>query len=87
MPVLLTCVFVQGAAIMNNSFCLGIFLMIIYAKKLVWEFSAETLSILLVEVCGADACHSYACIPQAMYKRKDSHLRTQMQTRLHPISM
>jgi len=35
---------------MNNTFCLGIFLVIIYVQKLAWEFSAETLSILLIEV-------------------------------------
>eukprot|EP00294_Goniomonas_avonlea_P015936 CAMPEP_0114554066 /NCGR_PEP_ID=MMETSP0114-20121206/8007_1 /TAXON_ID=31324 /ORGANISM="Goniomonas sp, Strain m" /LENGTH=577 /DNA_ID=CAMNT_0001739079 /DNA_START=21 /DNA_END=1754 /DNA_ORIENTATION=+ len=40
----------QGAACMNNTFCLGIFLALIYGKSLVWEFSAETASILFVEV-------------------------------------
>ena len=35
---------------MNNTFCLGIFLMLIYAKNLYWEFSAETISIVLVQV-------------------------------------
>ena len=35
-----------GAACMNNTFCLAIFLVIIYLKGLVWEFSAETLAIL-----------------------------------------
>eukprot|EP00051_Salpingoeca_urceolata_P022048 m.352557 g.352557 ORF g.352557 m.352557 type:complete len:639 (-) comp19903_c6_seq3:847-2763(-) len=40
-----------GAAIMNNTFCLGIFLVIIYLnKKIAWTFSAETLSILLIEL-------------------------------------
>jgi len=40
-----------GAACMNNTFCLAIFLLLIFARKLVWEFTAETLSILFVEVC------------------------------------
>jgi len=40
----------EGAACMNNTFCLGIFLALIFFKNLVWEFSAETISILLVEV-------------------------------------
>jgi Ca2+/H+ antiporter len=40
----------QGAACMNNSFCLGIFLALMYFKRLTWEFSAETLSILAVEI-------------------------------------
>jgi hypothetical protein len=35
---------------MNNSFCLGIFLALMYFKRLTWEFSAETLSILAVEI-------------------------------------
>ncbi|CAI5742951.1 unnamed protein product [Hyaloperonospora brassicae] len=40
-----------GAACMNNTFCLGIFaaLMSFKAGGLVWQFSAETLSILFVE--------------------------------------
>lgn len=40
-----------GAAIMNNTFCLLIFLILIVSKQLIWEFSAETLCILFVEVC------------------------------------
>ena len=43
----------QGAACMNNTFCLGIFLMLIYAKGLYWEFSAETISIVMVQVAVA----------------------------------
>jgi Ca2+/Na+ antiporter len=39
-----------GAATMNNTFCLCIFLAIVFVKKLVWEFSAEVCSILLVEI-------------------------------------
>jgi len=39
-----------GGVIMNNSFCLLIFLVIIYMKKLAWTFTAETLSILAVEI-------------------------------------
>jgi Ca2+/Na+ antiporter len=40
----------EGAAIMNNTFCLFIFCVIIYCKDLAWSFSAETMSILLVEL-------------------------------------
>eukprot|EP00760_Papus_ankaliazontas_P031300 PhM_4_TR522/c0_g1_i1/m.106322 len=40
-----------GAATMNNTFCLFIFLVLIVAKKLVWEFSAETICILFAELC------------------------------------
>jgi len=41
----------EGAATMNNSFCLGLFLILIVGRNLVWEFSAETISILVVELC------------------------------------
>jgi Ca2+/Na+ antiporter len=39
-----------GAACMNNTFCLCIFLYLVYFKNLIWVFSAETLAILLVEL-------------------------------------
>jgi len=38
-----------GAATMNNTFCLAIFLILVYLKDLAWQFSAEVLAILLVE--------------------------------------
>ena len=34
----------------QNTFCLCIFLLLVYVQKLAWEFSAEVLAILLVEV-------------------------------------
>jgi len=40
-----------GAACMNNTFCLSIFLILIYANNFRWHFSAETISILFVELC------------------------------------
>lgn len=40
----------EGAACMNNTFCLGIFLALIFFKDLTWTFSAETISIVFVEV-------------------------------------
>lgn len=43
----------EGAACMNNTFCLSIFMGLIYFKKLAWKFSAETVTILLVEVIVA----------------------------------
>ncbi|KAI0566522.1 Sodium/calcium exchanger protein [Gracilaria domingensis] len=39
-----------GAAIMNNTFVLAIFMILITVKKLAWQFTAETASILIVEV-------------------------------------
>ncbi len=41
----------QGSAIMNNTVCLGVFLIIIFWRKLQWLFTAETISILFVETC------------------------------------
>jgi len=40
----------EGAACMNNTFCLALFLILIVSESLKWEFSAETLSILFVEI-------------------------------------
>mmetsp|Transcript_8561 Transcript_8561/g.12782 ORF Transcript_8561/g.12782 Transcript_8561/m.12782 type:complete len:558 (-) Transcript_8561:146-1819(-) len=40
----------QGAACMNNTFGLGIFMVLIYSKTLAWEYLAETLSILFVQI-------------------------------------
>lgn len=42
-----------GAACMNNTFCLSIFMFLIIYQRLAWKFAAETLSILLVEVLVA----------------------------------
>lgn len=39
-----------GAAIMNNTFVLSIFMMLISIKGLAWQFTAETISILVVEL-------------------------------------
>merc|ERR1712083_239998 len=36
-----------GAACMNNTFCLAIFLAIVYFQKLAWEFTAETICCVL----------------------------------------
>ena len=40
----------QGAAVMNNSFVLSIFMLLVYLQGLSWEFFAETLVVLLVQV-------------------------------------
>lgn len=39
-----------GAACMNNTFCLSLFLFLIYFRDLKWVFSAETIAILVVEL-------------------------------------
>merc|ERR1712211_101515 len=38
-----------GAACMNNTFCLCIFLFIIYFQGLAWQYTAETIAIMLVQ--------------------------------------
>lgn len=42
-----------GAACMNNTFCLSIFMFLIIKQRLAWKFAAETLSIVLVEILVA----------------------------------
>merc|ERR1719197_467241 len=39
----------EGAAVMNNTFVLGVFYALIFAKGLAWEFTAETISIVLIQ--------------------------------------
>jgi len=43
----------EGAACMNNTFCLGIFMGLIYFQGLAWKFTAETISILVVQLIMA----------------------------------
>lgn len=39
----------HGAAAMNNTFCLSIFMGLIYFRGLAWQYTAETIAIILVE--------------------------------------
>ncbi|KAL3822408.1 hypothetical protein ACHAXA_007415 [Cyclostephanos tholiformis] len=39
----------EGAASMNNTFCLSIFMALIYCRGLAWQYSAETISIIFVQ--------------------------------------
>jgi len=39
-----------GGVVLNNSFVLGIFLILVYSRSLVWSYSAETISIIVAEV-------------------------------------
>jgi Ca2+/Na+ antiporter len=43
----------EGAANMNNTFCLSIFMGLIFFRGLAWQYTAETLAILLVELIVA----------------------------------
>eukprot|EP00708_Paratrimastix_pyriformis_P002565 GAFH01001314.1.p1 GENE.GAFH01001314.1~~GAFH01001314.1.p1 ORF type:complete len:500 (+),score=179.78 GAFH01001314.1:31-1530(+) len=45
-----------GAATMNNTLCLGIFLFMIFLKNIVWDFSAEVFAIIFVEVVVTVLC-------------------------------
>jgi hypothetical protein len=38
---------------MNNTFCLALFLALVYFRELSWTFSAETTSILVIEAVMA----------------------------------
>lgn len=43
----------QGACVLNNTFVLGVFLLLIFSQGLYWEYFAETLTILTVQVIVA----------------------------------
>ncbi len=36
--------------LMNNTFCVAIFLVLIFARGLAWTFTAETVSIVVIEL-------------------------------------
>merc|ERR1719263_690770 len=38
-----------GAACMNNTFCLAIFYVVIYVQGVAWQFTAETISIVVIQ--------------------------------------
>lgn len=42
-----------GAATMNNTFCLGIFLILVYVQDIPWNFTAEIVPIIAVQVIVA----------------------------------
>merc|ERR1712167_94658 len=39
-----------GAAVMNNTYCLLIFLVLIYSQSLYWNYTAEVISIICAEL-------------------------------------
>merc|ERR1712196_290001 len=46
----------EGAACMNNTFCLSIFMGLVFFKQLAWKYSAETITTVLVQfIVGAVA--------------------------------
>jgi len=40
----------EGAACMNNTFCLSIFMGLIFFRGLAWEYTAETITIIAVQI-------------------------------------
>lgn len=40
----------EGAACMNNTFCLCIFFILVYWRKLAWQFTAETICIVVIQL-------------------------------------
>jgi len=40
----------EGAACMNNTYCLAVFMGIVFFRGVTWTFTAETLSIVFVEI-------------------------------------
>jgi len=67
-----------GAACMNNTFCLAIFLALVYFQSLAWQFTAETIccvsvqymvGILTLKACSQttkDALIIFACYPVSL---------------------
>jgi Ca2+/Na+ antiporter len=47
----------EGAASMNNTFCLSIFMGLIYFRGLAWQFSAETIAIVSVQLLMCVLAH------------------------------
>lgn len=63
----LTLATLHGAAIMNNTLALSIFMALVYFRKLSWEFGAEVISVLFVViVVGVNALRSKIFMWQAI---------------------
>merc|ERR1712134_225496 len=43
----------EGAAVMNNTFTTGVFFALIYLRGIAWEFQAETIVLVLIQVAIA----------------------------------
>ena len=71
--IVLTYAQLLGAATMNNSFCLAIFLAVVFVKNLEWNYTAEVCAILLVEaiMCAMAYVQKtplwHALVPAALY--------------------
>merc|ERR1712238_257128 len=47
-----------GAATMNNTFCLAIFMAIIFSRGLAWQYTAETIVIVVTQIIVGYLCRS-----------------------------
>lgn len=58
---LATCMQVYGAATMNNTLCLGLFLLVMHIRELPWKYSSEVIT-----TVGAPlpACYPLCRLPQ-----------------------
>lgn len=52
----------EGAACMNNTFGLAIFMFLVYYQGLAWQYLAETAVILVVQVCAYKYISSFVNI-------------------------
>ena len=52
---------------MNNTFCLGIFLALIYMRGMKWTFSAETISIVVVQLIIVAVSQAPHLLPSLSY--------------------
>merc|ERR1719361_476095 len=43
----------EGAAVMNNTFTTGVFFALIYLRGIAWEFQAETIVLVLIQIAIA----------------------------------
>merc|ERR1719164_393867 len=64
----------EGAAVMNNTFTTGVFFALIYMRGIAWEFQAETIVLVFIQVCIAlmmltvkHQLLSHACIVFSFY--------------------
>ena len=65
----LQCRQVYGAATMNNTLCLGIFLLLVHVRKLRWEFSSEVIIILGEKLTPVQALSGLRALCLALQKR------------------
>ena len=56
---MLRCRQVYGAATLNNTLCLGIFLLLVHVRGLRWEFTSEVI-VIIGALCARSVCQAIA---------------------------